>query len=59
MRNFANKEQLNDNDMASATLNSKPVQMIVTLEDNALIADIYDDRVSVLIIQAEEHYNDK
>ena len=26
--------------MASATLNSKPVQMIVTLEDNALIADI-------------------
>ena len=58
-RNFANKEQLNDNDMASATLNSKPVQMIVTLEDKALIADIYDDRVSVLIIQAEEHYNDK
>ena len=45
--------------MASATLNSKPVQMIVTLEDNALIADIYDDRVSVLIIQAEEHFNDK
>ncbi len=39
-RNFANKEQLSDNDMASATLNSKPVQMIVTLEDNALIADI-------------------
>ena len=24
-----------------------------------IIYDIYDDRVSVLIIQAEEHYNDK
>jgi hypothetical protein len=28
----------NDNDMATAT--SKPAQMIITLEDNALIADI-------------------
>jgi toxin YoeB len=24
-----------------------------------IIYDIYDDRVSVLIIQAEEHYKDK
>ena len=27
--------------------------------DDRIIYDIYDDRVSVLIIQAEEHYNDK
>ena len=25
----------------------------------AIIYDIYDERVTVLIIQAEEHYNDK
>ena len=27
--------------------------------DDRIIYDIYDDRVSVLVIQAEEHYNDK
>ncbi len=27
--------------------------------DDRIIYDIYDDRVTVLIIQAEEHYNDK
>ena len=37
-RIFAAKEQLNSNDMT--TPNSKPLQMIITLEDNALIADI-------------------
>jgi mRNA-degrading endonuclease RelE of RelBE toxin-antitoxin system len=24
-----------------------------------IIYDIYDDRVTVLVVQAEEHYNDK
>ena len=28
-------------------------------KNDRIIYDIYDDRVSVLIIQAEEHYNDK
>ena len=27
--------------------------------DDRIIYDIYDERVTVLIIQAEEHYNDK
>ena len=27
--------------------------------DDRIIYDIYDDRVTVLIIQAEQHYNDK
>ena len=27
--------------------------------DDRIIYDIYDNRVSVLVIQAEEHYNDK
>lgn len=27
--------------------------------DDRIIYDIYDDRVMVLIIQAEDHYNDK
>ena len=27
--------------------------------DDRIIYDLYDDRVSVLIIHAEEHYNDK
>jgi mRNA-degrading endonuclease RelE of RelBE toxin-antitoxin system len=27
--------------------------------NDRIIYDIYDDRISVLIIQAEEHYNDK
>lgn len=30
----------------------------ITANDR-IIYDIYDDRISVLIIQAEEHYNDK
>ncbi len=30
----------------------------ITAHDR-IIYDIYDDRVSVLIIQVEEHYNDK
>ncbi len=30
----------------------------ITAHDR-IIYDIYDDRVTVLIIQAEEHYNDK
>ena len=30
----------------------------ITANDR-IIYDIYDDRVSVLVIQAEEHYNDK
>ena len=30
-----------------------------TTADDRIIYDIYDDRVSVLIIQAEQHYNDK
>ena len=25
----------------------------------SIVYDIYDNRVSVLIVQAEEHYNDK
>ena len=96
------------NIMATTTSISNPAQMIITLEDNALVADIkralkmirgvasvrvatisddrssfaglqgkntitpamrcsinkarrdiYDDRVTVLVVQAEEHYNDK
>ena len=39
--------------MATATSIVKPAQMIITLDD------IYDDRVTVLVVQAEEHYNDK
>lgn len=31
----------------------------VSGKNDRIIYDIYDDRVSVLIIQAEEHYNDK
>ena len=31
----------------------------VSGKNDRIIFDIYDDRVSVLIIQAEEHYNDK
>lgn len=27
--------------------------------DDRIIYDIYDDRITVLIIQAESHYNDK
>ena len=27
--------------------------------DDRIIYDIYDDRVTVLVIQAEDHYNDK
>ena len=30
----------------------------ITAHDR-IIYDIYDDRVTVLVIQAEEHYNDK
>ena len=30
----------------------------ITANDR-IIYDVYDDRVSLLIIQAEEHYNDK
>ena len=30
----------------------------ITANDR-IIYDIYDDRISVLLIQAEEHYNDK
>ena len=30
----------------------------ITANDR-IIYDVYDERVSVLIIQAEEHYNDK
>lgn len=37
-RIFATKKILNDNDMATSV--SKPSQMIITLEDNAIIADI-------------------
>lgn len=27
--------------------------------DDRIIYDIYDDRITVLVIQAESHYNDK
>ena len=32
---------------------------MATIGDDRIIYDIYDNRVTVLIIQAEEHYNDK
>ena len=27
--------------------------------DDRIIYDIYDERITVMVIQAEEHYNDK
>ena len=32
--------------------------MTYTAHDR-IIYDIYDDRITVLVVQAEEHYNDK
>ena len=32
---------------------------MATIGDDRIIYDIYDNRITVLIIQAEEHYNDK
>lgn len=31
----------------------------MTYTIDRIIYDIYDDRVTVLVVQAEEHYNDK
>lgn len=44
--------------MASSTSTPKPAQMIITLENEALIADI---KKALKLIRgvAEEHYNDK
>ena len=33
--------------------------MTYTSAHDRIIYDIYDDRITVLVVQAEEHYNDK
>ena len=33
--------------------------MTYTSAHDGIIYDIYDDRITVLVVQAEEHYNDK
>ena len=38
---------------------TKILMDIMAHAHDRIIYDIYDDRVTVLVVQAEEHYNDK